>query len=171
MFGLLIPVINASKSRTAFARLVGFLAIAFFIVTYFQSGFTIDKKKPNSLVYVKNMADSVAYWGTYNQVLDPFITQKLGENPTKGGIAAANTKSKYNTRFSYHAKATNISIPNAVVSIEKDTLIEENRVGIGAFTSPLLSKLDGSDVDTRIVVSVEVVAVLVVKPGFVVVTV
>lgn len=128
LFGLLIPILNASKSRKGFTKLAGFLALLFFIIATYYSGFTVDKKKPNSLVYVQNVADSTAYWGTYNQVLDAYIEQKLGENPIKGSIPSADTKSKYNTRFSYHQKADYIPVAISDISIEKDTLIEGNRI-------------------------------------------
>ncbi|MBL4605207.1 MAG: M20/M25/M40 family metallo-hydrolase [Flavobacteriaceae bacterium] len=128
LFGLLLPVLNATKSRKAFTKLAGTLAIAFFLVATFQSGFTIDKKKPNSLVYIKNVTDSTAYWGTYNKILDPYITQKLGENPTKGGIANTSSKSKYNSRFSYHTKAENIAIETSDIHITQDTIIGEDRL-------------------------------------------
>ena len=128
LFGLLIPIINASTTRKAFTRLFGFLAIVFLTVATFYSGFNANNKKPNSLVYIQNVNDSIAYWGTYNQVLDPFIQQKLGDNPTEGGISSANTKSKYNTRFRYHQKAEFAPVPTAEVVIEKDTMITGKRV-------------------------------------------
>lgn len=128
VFGLLLPVLNASKSRNAFRRLAAIFAIGFFAVATFQSGFTIDKKKPNSLVYIKNLTDSTAYWGTYNQILDSYITQKLGENPTKGGIPNTNSRSKYNTRYSYHTKAENKPIETSDIHITHDTIIGEDRM-------------------------------------------
>ena len=128
LFGLLIPVLCANKSRKAFGRLSAFLTLVFFVVAFFNSGFSTDKKKPNSLVYVQNSNDSVAYWGTYNKVLDPFIQQKLGERPQKGGIPSAETKSKYNTRFSYHQKAPFVSLPTAQVAIFRDTIEDGTRL-------------------------------------------
>ena len=128
LFGLLIPIINASKSRKAFARLSMILTIVFFAIATYNSGFSVDHKKPNSLVYIQNITDSTAYWGTYNNVLDSFVSQKLGENPIEGGIPSATTKSKYNTWLSYHKEAKYVSLLNASVSIEKDTIIEENRI-------------------------------------------
>ncbi|MFY0628961.1 MAG: M20/M25/M40 family metallo-hydrolase [Flavobacteriaceae bacterium] len=128
VFGLLLPVLTASKSRNAFTKLAGVLAIAFFAVATFQSGFTIDKKKPNSLVYIKNLNDSTAYWGTYNQVLDSYISQKLGDNPKKGGIANASSKSKYNSRFSYHAEAENKAIKTSAIHVTRDTIVGEDRM-------------------------------------------
>ena len=128
VFGLLLPVLNASKSRKAFRKLVGLFTIVFFIIATFQSGFSIDKKRPNSLVYIKNLNDSTAFWGTYNKTLDSFISQKLGENPTKGGIANASSRSKYNSRFSYHAKAPNIPIETSEVRVSMDTVVGEDRL-------------------------------------------
>ena len=128
VFGLLLPVLSASKSRNAFTKLAGILAITFFAIATFQSGFTINKKKPNSLVYIKNLNDSTAYWGTYNQVLDPYISQKLGDNPTKGGIPNTSSKSKYNSRFSYHAEAENKAIETSDIHITRDTIIGEDRM-------------------------------------------
>lgn len=128
LFGLLLPIVNATKSRRAFTRLFGFLTFLFFGVATFYSGFDADNRKPNSLVYVQNANDSLAFLGTYNQELDAFVQQKLGTTPIKGGISSANTKSKYNTRFSFHQKAEFVSVPTADINIEKDTLIEGKRV-------------------------------------------
>ncbi len=128
VFGLLLPILNVSKSRKAFRKLVGFLTIVFFVVATFQSGFSIDKKRPNSLVYIKNLNDSTAYWGTYNKTLDPYISQKLGENPTKGGLANTTSRSKYNSRFSYHTKAPNIAIDVSEINIHMDTVVGEDRL-------------------------------------------
>lgn len=127
LFGLMLPVVNATKSRKAFARLAGLLTIVFLAIATYYSGFDVDNRKPNSLVYIQNTIDSTAYWGTYNKVLDPFIEQKLGKEPNKGGISSANTKSKYNTRFSYHKEAPFVSIPSALIEYERDTIIEGKR--------------------------------------------
>jgi hypothetical protein len=72
--------------------------------------------------------DSTAYWGTYNKTLDAYISQKLGENPTKGGVPNTSSRSKYNSRFSYHAKAPNIAIETSEVRVSMDTIIGEDRL-------------------------------------------
>lgn len=127
VFSLMLPVLNASKSRKAFQRLMFLLTIGFFTTAILKGGFDEDKRKPNSLVYVQNNIDSVAYWGTYNQVLDSYISQKLGENPTKGEISNAETKSKYKTRFSYHTKAEFLNIPTSEIKVVSDTIIDTFR--------------------------------------------
>ena len=42
-------------------------------------------------------------------------------------ISSANTKSKYNTRFRFHKKAEFVSIPNAIIEYERDTMIDGKR--------------------------------------------
>jgi hypothetical protein len=149
LFGLLLPIVCANKSRKAFARLSAFLALVFFVVAFINSGFSSDQKKPNSLIYVQNIIDSTAYWGTYNQVLDPFIQQKLGENPVKGSIPAADTKSKYNTRFKYHKKAKFVPIATADIGITKDTVVDGFRfVDMVLTPKRKIRKLEFSSKDT-----------------------
>ena len=128
LFGLLLPVINATESRKAFRKLAGFLTVLFFGIATFNAGFDVDNRKPNSLVYVQNLVDSTSYWGTYNTVLDDYVLQKISESPTKGGIISAETKNKYNTRFTYHKKAINKPIKASDIFINTDTIINNERV-------------------------------------------
>jgi hypothetical protein len=61
-------------------------------------------------------------------VLDAFVQQKLGDAPATGSISSADTKSKYNTRFSFHKKAEFVSVPTAEITVEKDTIVDGKRV-------------------------------------------
>lgn len=127
LFGLLIPIVTAKGARKGFARLSGLLAVLFFVLASFNSGFDKDNKKPNSLVYVKNIGDDTAIWGTYNKVLDAYTHQKLGDSPKEGGIANAETKSKYNTRFRYFEKAESLAVGSTMIAINTDTLVGTTR--------------------------------------------
>ncbi|CAN0368417.1 unnamed protein product, partial [Ectocarpus sp. 4 AP-2014] len=49
------------------------------------------------------------------------------ETATKGSIKNAETKSKYNTRFTYHKKTAFRNILPSDIQIEMDTIIGENR--------------------------------------------
>ncbi len=135
LFGLLIPVINLTKTRKAFSKLAFLLTIVFFAIATYNSGFSEENKYPNSLVYIQNIQDSTAFWGTYNKVLDSYVKQKLGENPTSGGIASVSITSKYNTQFSFHKKADElVPIATSKIEIQKDTLINDKRVVDIVFT-------------------------------------
>ena len=126
MFSLLTPLLHQYRSKKLFSFVTGLGAVIFFGLATYNSGFDIDKKKPNSMVYVQNVDEGTSYWATYNKVLDNFTQQFLGDNPTKGSITST-LKSKYNTRFSYHKKAENKPIKSIITTINKDTIIDNKR--------------------------------------------
>lgn len=128
LFGLLLPVLISGTAKKGFARIVFIFMIFFFLKASFNAGFSEENKRPNSLVYVKNLDSGKAYWGSYNKTLDVYTKQLLGENSTKGGIKNADTKSKYNTRFNYHAVAESKDIPSSTITFTKDTVVGNSRV-------------------------------------------
>lgn len=127
LFGLLIPVFHLQKKKILWQHLFGLSTLVLFAIATFNSGFTIDKKKPNSLVYIQNEDTKTAYWGTYNKTFDTYTQQIFNEDYIKGGIKNAETKSKYNTRFSYHKKTTFKRIKTSTLNITTDTIIDNNR--------------------------------------------
>ncbi|MCI2229996.1 M28 family peptidase [Polaribacter sp. MSW13] len=126
IFGLMVLTFYQKKSFWM-QKTVGFLTILFFGIATYNSGFSIDKKKPNSIVYIQNNDTKTAYYGTYNSSLDEYTKQIFDENAIKGSIVNAETKSKYNTRFKYHKKITFKNISTSEVTIEMDTLIGDKR--------------------------------------------
>jgi len=128
VFGLLFPVLNSSNTRNTFTKLAGVLTVIFFSIATMYSGFDIDNRKPNSLVYVQNMLDSTSYWGTYNTVLDAYVSQKIGEDNPSIKIKNAETKNKYNSKFTYAVKAENIPIKTSEITKDLDTIIDNKRI-------------------------------------------
>ena len=126
VFGLMVLTFHQKKSFWM-QKTVGFLTIIFFGVATYNSGFSIDRKKPNSLVYIQNSDDKTAYFGTYNSTLDSYTKQIFDENSVKGSIANAETKSKYNTRFNYYKKTNYRAISSSEILLELDTLIGDKR--------------------------------------------
>jgi hypothetical protein len=127
IFGLMIATFHQKKSNNWLQKLSGTLAVVFFIVATFNAGFSVDNKKPNSLVYIQNSDTETAYYGTYNNVLDDYTKQIFNTNFTKGSIASAETKSKYNTRFTYHKKTVSKAFLSSEIIIETDTVISDKR--------------------------------------------
>lgn len=103
VFGLMIFTFNQKKASWML-KLSSLLTIIFFAIATYNSGFSIDNKKPNSIVYIQNYDDQTAYFGTYDTTLDKYTKQIFDKSAIKGGINSAETKSKYNTRFAYHKK-------------------------------------------------------------------
>ncbi|MDP5106245.1 MAG: hypothetical protein NWQ31_08750, partial [Polaribacter sp.] len=99
----------------------------FFGYASYDSGFSVDYKKPNSIVYIENSDDKTAYFGTYNTTLDPYTSQIFDETATKGNLKNAETKSKYNTHFKYHKQTTFKAIPSSKIVVDFDTIIGDKR--------------------------------------------
>jgi len=126
VFGLMILSFHQKKSFWT-QKWAGFLALLFFIIATYNSGFSVDNKKPNSLVYIENYDTKTAYFGTYNTTLDTYTKQIFKDDFTKGGIESAETKSKYNTPFNYAKKTAYKAISSSEIKTELDTLIGKKR--------------------------------------------
>ena len=78
-------------------------------------------------MYIQNSNDSTAYFGTYNKTLDAYTSQIIDENSVKGSIESAETKSKYNSRFTYHKKTEFKNIASENITITTDTILGKKR--------------------------------------------
>jgi hypothetical protein len=127
LFGILILAFQREKPIRRVHQLIGFLTIIFFGLATFNSGFSIENKKPNSLVYIQNTDTNIAYFATYDKNLDNYNKAFLGENPVEGSLINSETASKYNTRFSFHKETLSKNFIPSVIAIERDTIIGNER--------------------------------------------
>ncbi|WP_299054623.1 M28 family peptidase [uncultured Polaribacter sp.] len=126
IFGLMALTFHQKKTFWM-QKTVGLFAIIFFGLATYNSGFSEDNRKPNSIVYVENSDTKTAFFGTYNTTLDSYTKQFFKENEPQESLLNAKTKSKYNTRFTY-AKKTNFRNINSVeVAIVLDTVMGNRR--------------------------------------------
>ena len=88
VFGLMILSFHQKKSFWT-QKWTGFLALLFFGIATYNSGFSVDNKKPNSLVYIENYDAKTAYFGTYNTTLDRYTKQVFKGDFTEGEIENA----------------------------------------------------------------------------------
>ena len=126
IFGLLVLTFHQKKSNW-FLKLCGFFTIIFFGYATYTSSFSVDNKKPNSLVYIQDSENKTAYYGTYNNTLDTYTKQVFDDTSIKGSLSFAETKSKYNTRFTYHKKTDYKNIISSDIRTDMDTVIGNNR--------------------------------------------
>jgi hypothetical protein len=126
VFGLMVLSFHQKNSFWT-QKWSGFLALLFFGIATYNSGFSIDNKKPNSIVYIQNSDNKTAYFGTYNTTLDAYTKQVFKDNFAKGGIENAETKSKYNTRFKYSKKTAYKAISSSEIRTVLDTVIGKKR--------------------------------------------
>ncbi|MEN8777258.1 MAG: hypothetical protein ABF268_09395, partial [Polaribacter sp.] len=142
VFGLMILSFHQKKSFWT-QKWSAILAIIFFGIATYNSDFSIENKKPNSIVYIQNSDDKTAYFGTYNTTLDSYTEQFFNGDFTKGSIQNAETKSKYNTRFTYHKKTAFKNIASSEIITEIDTIIgKKHFVELTVVPNRKLNKLE-----------------------------
>ncbi len=127
LFGLFTPIFIRKHTHKYLTRLIGFLTVLVFGIASYNSSFSLENKKPNSLVYIQDVDSQTAYFGTYNTTLDSYTKQVLGNNPTIGSIKNASSKSKYNTPFKYHIKTDYKGVASSKIIVKKDTIINNKR--------------------------------------------
>lgn len=127
LFGLLIPIFQQYKNQKKIVYLfllIGFMAL---ITASINSGFSEDKKQPNSILYMYDVTQNKAYWESYNLNTDSFTAQFLGENPIKGSYDTTTTASKYKTKIKLHTQTEILPIEKPIITIVSDTIINSNR--------------------------------------------
>jgi len=104
--------------------LVGLMAL---ISASVFSTYSVDRKKPNSVLYVFDSNKNEAYWASYNAETDDFTKQFLGENPAKGSYDSTTTASKYKTNIKLYTKTEIRNLQKPLISIVEDTIIGADR--------------------------------------------
>ncbi|RAJ18013.1 M28 family peptidase [Olleya aquimaris] len=128
IFGLCLPVLGFLKHKTRWSYFFFFLGIIAFFMAHIQSEFKPDTPKPNSLIYTLNADESSAQWVTYDNVLDTYTKNFLGESPTEASALNTNTfGSKYASGFTFASNAPVKDIPLPIIEISNDTIIGETR--------------------------------------------
>lgn len=128
LFGLLLPLFSIYNNKIRFAQ--GFLALAVccFFYAHFTSNFNQERKKPNSLLFFKDLSTDQAFWLTYDKILDDWNKMYLGENPeTASELLPTASYSKYNSGYTFAAKAPNKEVSHYQFTLLKDTLVNKER--------------------------------------------
>lgn len=118
VFGLLLPVFKNFARHKIGAVL--FLAAGCFFLgkAHLESGFSKDRQKPNSLVYVLDKETHQAVWKTYDRILDDWTGQKLTDaQPVQD---ASVIPSKYGSGFRFEQTAPVKPVPGAKISVHKE---------------------------------------------------
>jgi len=123
LFGLLLPIFSSFKNIKKLGRLFLALSLLIFITASFKSGYNIEQKQPNSIIYVLDADRNEAYWASYNKSVDTFTQQFLGDAPVKGGFDNSTTASKYGSRIQLHKKTEVKTIIQPLIEIVQDTVI------------------------------------------------
>jgi Peptidase family M28 len=128
LFGLLVPVFGWYRWKNIIAVASFIFAILLFFVAHAKSDFTETRQKPNSLVYYQDADSNKNFWLTYDKILDPWTKGYLGDSPEEASKYVINAAgSKYNTGYSYAAKAPDKNIAPFEIRLEQDTTLQNLR--------------------------------------------
>lgn len=128
IFGFTLSVFGYFKHKKRWSYVLLLFGMFFFFKAHFNSEFKPDTPKPNSLLYVFNANDGSAVWATYDNILDPWTTNFLGNTPDDASVLNQNTiGSKYKSGFTFTKKAPLKAIPEPKVEVSNDTVIGDFR--------------------------------------------
>jgi hypothetical protein len=107
-----------------------FLAISIIalIAAHFKSNYTIDRKKPNSVVYIQDVDENKAFFASYDRNTDVYTQQFLGDNPQIGDLSIS-FGSKYNKKFRQYVKTKSRKVPIPLIQKQvNDTLYKDRNL-------------------------------------------
>jgi hypothetical protein len=122
-FTLLLPVFGTFAKKGIWAIIFILISIGFFIKAHQSSSYTIEKAKPNSLVYILNVDSNKANWATYDTDLDEWTKMYLGEKPNDGLALNSNKLySKYGSQYTFITAAPLINVAKPTIEFLRDTI-------------------------------------------------
>ncbi len=127
LFGFMIPVFQQYKNQKKLASLFLLIGSLALVSASLYASYNIDRKEPNSILYVLDANKNEAYWASYNSTTDEFTKQFLGENPESGSYDKNTTASKYKTKIKQHTKTEIRNFEKPLISIISDTIINSDR--------------------------------------------
>ena len=143
LFGVLIPVFQQYKKPKNLANLFLLVGVMALISATVFSSYSIDRKQPNSILYVLDVNKNEAYWASYNSKVDKFTKQFLGEHPIKGSYDKNITASKYKTGIQWYTKTAIKNLKRPTISIVLDTIIGSDRkVGLSILSNRNANKVE-----------------------------
>lgn len=119
LFVLFLPVFTYFRKLKLFAVLCFLIFNVLVVTAHFYSEFSLERPKPNSLVYLKDLDINRADWYSYDNLIDSWTSAYFGEDPVEMLNTEPNFSSKYGTGFTFKEEAPNIDIPGPAVILEK----------------------------------------------------
>ena len=115
-----------NKFKKVLAIFFVIVASLFFIKAHLSSNFSPDRQKPNSLVYYQDADNNKNYWATYDQELDDWTKEYLGNSPKlASSLISYASGSKYAKGYKFVNEAPSKNIPIFKTVLHKDTVINQ----------------------------------------------
>jgi len=127
LLGIALPVIHSLPFRKPLGRLAFLIGVLAFITAFTNSGYNLENRQPNSIIYTLDTDAQKAYWGSYNNSSDDFTVQFLGDQPIAGNYDTTITASKYKTAIKWHREAPIKNFKAPEINIITDSIQGNNR--------------------------------------------
>ena len=129
IFLLLLGIFLQYPQRRRFGWLGLIVGAGLLAGAHMTSGFSAERPKPTSLVYVLKAGSGEARWATYEKVPSDWTRAYLGNDPIDAASANGFTlSSKYSTGFSYLAPAPLKAVSQPLISVTRDTVVGPERL-------------------------------------------
>lgn len=123
VFTLLLPIFGSFTKKGMWAIAFVIIGIGFFVKAHQDSGYSAQKTKPNSLVYILNADSKKANWATYDTNLDEWTKTYLGKKPKDGKpLNTHKLYSKYGSKYTFMADAPMKDIAKPTIEFLRDTV-------------------------------------------------
>ncbi|WP_026932724.1 M28 family peptidase [Christiangramia echinicola] len=122
LFSLFLPLFGYFRRLKSFAVLCFLTFNVLIFIAHYYSDFSIERPKPNSLVYIQDQDKNTSYWYSYDRMIDGWTSEYFGENAQESSHTESNFSSKYGSAFTYKAEAPFINIPEPGITIENTGL-------------------------------------------------
>jgi len=124
---LLVPVFCNYPVRNRLTIVASFLSIVFLTISAVQSGYTEERKKPNSVNYVYDQDTDRAFMISYNRTLDEFTSQFFNKEPMIEPWDASVYPENYRTKVRYYQPREKLALDAAKVEVLKDEMTGSSR--------------------------------------------
>lgn len=124
---LVLPILLENPHSIAIKYLATVLALVFFAVSVFQSTYSIDRKKPNSINYLLDLDQQQAFWISSNRVGDDFTKQFFTEPESTKPWDRTIYPDFRRSAIRQYQQAKIILLASAEVIVEKDSVVGAQR--------------------------------------------
>lgn len=127
IFFLLLPLITKYRKKGALAFLSFLLFAGFMISAHIDSGFTNDRPKPTSLLYVLDTDENEAKWATYEYQPSHWTSQYITKKSADSLLSKNTISSKYGSNFTFTNEAPLKNVPKPTIEVQLDSVVNNIR--------------------------------------------
>lgn len=127
IFFLLLPLVTKYRKKGALAFLSFLLFAGFMASAHMNSGFTNDRPKLTSLLYVLDTDENKAKWATYEHRPSDWTSQYITKKVADTLLSKKTISSKYGSNFTFTNEAPLKNVPKPTIEVQLDTVVNNIR--------------------------------------------